>query len=229
VMTEAGTTQFGRRLSNTVQYWTPTIGGFQARIATQFTGHKSPEGPAAVDPGLWSASLSWTTGAFALGAAYERHKDFTAPGTRDSGFMIGGKWTGGPISIGAAVEQLDYDPVATGTEFKRRNFVVNGAFNVGAGQLFAGYSWTPGNRDCGPALTAVCDSDATEARMISAGYAHNLSKRTKAYVQFLSIDNESAQAFNIISAPPGNAVGGTGGIVAGTDIRALGVGVQHSF
>jgi predicted porin len=228
VMTEAGATQFGRRLSNTVQYWTPTIGGFQARLATQFTGHKSPDNTAgAVDPDIWSASLSWTTGAFTLGGAWERHEDFTAVGAKDTAWMIGGKWTGGPFAIGVGFEQLDYDAVAAGTEFKRRNFIVNATFNVGAGQIFAGWSQTPGNDDCGPARTDC--NDTSEARMISAGYAHNLSKRTKAYVQFLNIDNETATAFNIISAPPGNAVGGAGGIVTGTDIRAIGIGVQHSF
>jgi predicted porin len=247
VMTEGGATQFGRRLSNTVQYWTPTIAGFQGRIATQFSAHKAPDNVTApntsTDPDLWSVSLAYVTGPFSFGAAWERHEDFTAAGAKDTAWMVGGKWTGGPFSIGAAFEQLDYGNAVAApgnTEFKRKNFVVNGAFRFGSGELFAGYSWTPGNDDCGITLETAaallgsnCE-DATEANMLTAGYAHNLSKRTKAYVQFVQIDNNAVAgvgttAYNLIAAPAGNAAGGTGGIVAGTDIRWIGVGVQHAF
>ena len=248
VMAEAGLTAFGKRISNTVQYWTPTIGGFQGRIATQLTGHKAPSGtPDAtnVDPGLWSVSLAWTTGAFALGAAWERHEDFTAVGAKDTAWMIGGKWTGGPFAIAGAIEQLEYDASGTnsfgnafgtaGSQYERRNYVINATFNVGAGQLFAGYSWTPGNQVCGPTLVASAAAAGTdcetwtEAKMFSLGYAHNLSKRTKAYVHFANIENEVGTAYNFIAAPPGNAAGGTGGILVGTDQRMMGIGVQHSF
>ena len=73
-----------------------------------------------------------------------------------------------------------------------------------------------------------CES-ATEATFISAGYAHNLSKRTKAYFQFANIKNGPGQAVYYIAGPAGNAAGGTGGILAGTDVRTFGIGVQHSF
>lgn len=245
VMVEGGGTQFGRRLSNTVQYWTPTIGGFQARIATQFSGLKSPDGASpSTDPSLWSFSAGWTGGPFTLGAAYEFHDEFRATGLagaptpKDTAWMIGGKWVSGPFSIGAAFEQLKYEnSAAAGAEdnFKRKNYVINGAFRLANGEIFAGYSWTPGNDDCGAGLNAAAAAigsnceDATEAKFFTLGYAHNLSKRTKAYFQFGNIDNGPGQNVYYIAGPAGNANNGTGGILAGTDVRTFGIGVQHSF
>ncbi len=153
--------------------------------------------------------------------------------------MIGAKWAGGPFSISAGFEQLEYENssavAAAADNFKRQNYVVNAAFRTGSGEIFAGYSFTPGNDDCGAGLVAAaalvgtdCES-ATEASFISVGYAHNLSKRTKAYIQYGLIDNGQLASTNIIAAPGGNAAGGTGGIFPGTDIQMIGVGVQHSF
>ncbi len=63
LMAEGSPTSFGRRLSNSVQYWTPNIGGFQARIATQLSGLKSPDGAATpTDPALYALSVQWTGG-----------------------------------------------------------------------------------------------------------------------------------------------------------------------
>ena len=236
VMTEGGATQFGRRLSNTVQYWTPTFGGFQARIATQLGGLKSPDNAATpTDPSLWSVSAQWTGGPFTIGAAYERHDEFRStglagsPDPTDTAWMIGAKWSAGPFAIGVGYEQTEYEDSGGGSNFEKNNYVINGTFNVGAGQIFAGYSWTKGAEDCGPAVAATCAGDASKARFISAGYAHNLSKRTKAYFQFGNIRNDDASSVYYIAGPAGNAVGGTGGILAGTDVRTFGVGVQHSF
>lgn len=237
VMVEASPTAFGRRLSNTVQYWTPTFGGFQARIATQMGGLKSPDGAATpTDPSLWAASATWTGGPFTVGAAYERHDEFRSTGTpgspdpTDTAWMIGGKWTGGPFSIGAAYEQTEYESSSlAGDNFEKTNYVINGAFRIASGEIFAGYSWTKGAEDCGAGAAALCAGDATKARFISAGYAHNLSKRTKAYFQFGQIKNEAASAVYYIAGPAANAAGGTGGLLAGSDVRTFGVGVQHSF
>jgi predicted porin len=173
------------------------------------------------------------------------HEEFRASGAagaprpKDSAYMIGAKWAGGPFSISAGFEQLEYESTtavaAAEDNFKRQNFVVNGAFRLANGEIFAGYSWTPGNDDCGAGLVAAaaligsdCET-ATEASFLSVGYAHNLSKRTKAYIQYGLIDNGIAQSVNIIAAPAGNAAGGAGGIFPGTDIQMIGVGVQHSF
>jgi predicted porin len=145
--------------------------------------------------------------------------------------MIGGKWAAGPFAIGAGFEQLKYESssAAAPDDFKRKNYVINGTFNVGAGQIFAGYSWTKGAEDCGAAVAATCAGDASKARFISAGYAHNLSKRTKAYFQFGNIKNGPLQSVYYIAGPAGNAAGGTGGLLAGSDVRTFGIGVQHSF
>jgi predicted porin len=244
-MVEGSPTAFGRRLSNSVQYWTPVIGGFQARIATQLGGLKSPDGAVvATDPALYAVSVQWTGGPFTVGAAYELHEEFRASGVagaprpKDSAYMIGAKWAGGPFSIGAGFEQLEYENssalAAAADNFKRQNFIVNGAFRLANGEIFAGYSWTPGNDDCGAGLVTAlaglggCE-DATEVKFLTVGYAHNLSKRTKAYFQYGDVTNGAAASVNYIAAPAGNAAGGTGGIFPGTDHQTFGIGVQHSF
>jgi predicted porin len=238
VMVEGGLTQFGRRASNSVQYWTPTIGGFQARIGTQLSGLKSPDGAATpTDPQLWSLSAAWTGGPFTVGAAYEIHDEFRATGApgaptpKDTAWMIGAKWTGGPFSIGAGYEMTEYEAsTVAGDGFEKTNYVVNGAFRLANGEIFAGYSWTKGAEDCGAGvLAALCAGEANKASFLSAGYAHNLSKRTKAYFQYGLIKNERASAVYYIAGPAGNAADGTGGILAGTDVQTFGIGVQHSF
>ena len=247
VMAEGSPTAFGRRLSNSVQYWSPNLGGFQAKVATQMTSQESPSGTVgAVDPSLWSFSLGWSGGPFKVIAAYEQHEDFTAVNAKDTAWQIGGRWTTGPFAVALGMEQLEYEATAAagpGTGFERKNFVVNTTYNMGSGQLFAGYSWTPGNDSCGATLAAAataagsdCES-ISKADILALGYAHHLSKRTSAYVQFVNVDNTAAgtaaapagTAYNFIAAPPGNAAGGTGGILVGTDIRVIGVGVRHFF
>ncbi len=64
--------------------------------------------------------------------------------------MIGAKWTGGPFSIGAAFEHdwstktVYADGLALADNFESQNYVVNGAFRLANGEIFAGYSWTKG-------------------------------------------------------------------------------------
>lgn len=232
-------TAFGRRAANSVQYWTPNWGGFQGRIGTTLSGLKTADGAAVEqDPSLWSLSLMWSGGPFTVGGAYERHEEFRnavagGPKTKDDAWMIGGKWRSGAFAVGAAYELRDYDnnsaTAGAETNFEIKSWVVNGTFNLGSGEIFAGYSQMETD-SCGAGLTTC--GNAGEADLLTLGYAHNLSKRTKAYINVGNIDNGSATAIYWIAGPAGNSAassGQSGGINAGTDVRTVGVGIQHSF
>jgi predicted porin len=73
---------------------------------------------------------------------------------------------------------------------------------------------------------------------MTVGYDYIMSKRTKMYVAYSKIDNGIAtvgaatvgSSYYYIAGPAANSgVGGSGGLVAGTDVTTIGVGIQHSF
>ena len=176
--------------------------------------------------------------------------------SKDTAIQIGGKYDFGMGQVGVGYEQLKYaanrSGAATANGYKQANYVVNGRFNVGPGAIWAGYTKTPGGKSCdtGAAVvananggsSAVCGS-ASEAKQISVGYDYILSKRTKMYVAYSKIDNGAGTNYYYIAGPAANEGGaatalsganntfnGTaGGLIPGTDVTTIGVGLQHSF
>lgn len=242
---EASATPFHRRLSNTVQYWSPTWAGFQGRVATQINESKTPSTTGAnPDPSLWSYGLTWRGGPWNAGLAYETHKGFSGttassdPNVKDTALMIGGGWNFGMGSVGIGFEQLKYGdntaPAAAPNDYKRKNWVINAEFKVGAnGLIFAGYSKTPGGTSCGAGATtavggAVCGSNAA-ASFSSLGYQHTLSKRSSLYAVYSRINNGAGTGYHYIAGPNVPATGAAGGLSAGTDVTAIGAGMRHTF
>jgi hypothetical protein len=77
--------------------------------------------------------------------------------------------------------------------------------------------------------------------MATIGYDYILSKRTKMYAAYSKIDNGqkfaaggaaagTGTAYYYIAGPAANVgVGGSGGLVAGTDVTTFALGLQHIF
>jgi len=59
-----------------------------------------------------------------------------------------------------------------------------------------------------------------DATHLSAGYNHNLSKRTALYTSVSKIENKGKGTFGVLNTPKVGAGGGSGG---------FDVGVRHSF
>jgi predicted porin len=252
----ASSTAFSRRINNSVQYWSPVFAGLQFKLMTALANYQSP-GNAQFASGLpkpkeWSASVTWARGPLSVGAGYDLHQGLR-PNTgtivsgnvnpKDTAFQVGGKWNFGIGEVGAGYEKLAYgDNAGTGqasTKMDVPAFVVNGRVNAGPGAVWASYSKSSGGKSCSnQALVIGSAACGVEAKMMTLGYDYIMSKRTKMYFAYNKIDNglkyvgttNVGTAYYYIAGPAANQNNGTsGGLIAGTDVTTIGLGIQHSF
>jgi predicted porin len=210
-------------------------------------------------PKEYSGNITWARGPISLGLGADMHQGLranTAVGgkldPKDTALMLGAKWNFGIGEVGVAYEKISYgdnSATAVSTKMDVPNYVVNGRFNVGPGALWASYSTTPGGKSCNEVGSAAAVNGNTigsascgiEAKMATIGYDYILSKRTKMYVAYNKIDNGQKFAaggaaagtgtnYYYIAGPAANVgVGGSGGLVAGTDVTTFALGLQHIF
>jgi len=210
-------------------------------------------------PKLRSGNVVWTRGPILVAGGYETHQGYNpgtqADGIanpKDTAIQIGGKFDFGMGQVGVGYEQLKYGSSRTGAAttnaYKQANYVVNGRFNVGPGAIWAGYTKTPGGKSCdagaatvsSATASAVCGADSA-AKQLSVGYDYILSKRTKVYAAYSKIDNGLGTNYYYVAGPAANEGGGpavssnatingtAGGLLPGTDVTTIGLGVQHTF
>lgn len=223
-VTEAtsNSTSWSRRINNSVQYWTPIMSGFQAKLMTAMNPYQSPGSSTALASGTqkaqeYSANATWARGPLSLGLGYDYHKGLRAssvaggnPNPKDTAIQLGAKWNFGPGEIGVGYEVLTYGNNAPSTAaisdngMKVPSYVVNGRWNVGPGAVWASYSGSD-TKSCTTIATAANTIGAAvcglKAKMYSIGYDYVLSKRTKMYVAFNKIDN------GVGTTSAGNAIG----------------------
>jgi predicted porin len=225
----ASSTAFSRRINNSIQYWTPVMSGFQAKLMTAMNPYQSPGSTAAAaNQSLpkakeYSFSLAWAQGPFSVGLGYDFHQGLrpvtAANGivdAKDTGIQVGAKWNFGPGEIGVGYEQLKWGNTATGTtldtSMKVPAYVVNGRWNIGPGAVWASYAGAKGDSctNTGNTVTVIGTAACNvSAKMYSLGYDYVLSKRTKMYVAFNKIDNGTTTLAN------GNQVGSSYYYIAG--------------
>ena len=232
-------TAFQRRLSNTVQWWSPVWNGVQVLVGTQLNEEKANDvgtiNKAA--PALWSFGLRWTDKNAAVVVGHERHKNFnlgngTATsagsgdasekrGSSDTGTKIAGSYNFGVAQAALVLENLSWElgTVAAPTNMKQRNLSFNLAVPVGTSAIRAAAS-----RSHNSGSGATADSDAS---LWNLSYETNLSKRTLAYAALIKLTNATGALRNF----GGQYVGsnGVGGHLAGQDARIVAIGMNHSF
>ncbi len=196
---------FDRREQNVLQYWTPTVAGFAARISVT-----SNEGrTATLSPRSYSGNVTYTKGPFYAFYAYEEHQDVSATIGKEKGNTAGGYIQFGPVKVGAVYEQIE----KTGLTDKK-GWLGNLLYTLGKHQL----GWQYMTVEDGAAANAAqpeCDSN-------SVSYFYNFSKRTFLIAQYIRIDNNEASSVCNFGA---NALP----LTAGQDPRGLSVGLRHVF
>jgi predicted porin len=211
---------FWRRISNSIHYQSPVMGGAQVKVAYQTNQDKSVTGTVA-DPQMWSGSVSWSGmgGRLRVGAAYDAHKDFTTPGQTDKGWRVTGGWNFGFADIGVAYEEMVYKPLGVDVDAVQWGVAV--AVPIGQGAIRASYSQAEG-------LEAAGVETPTGAKQWNLGYDYRFSKRTTVGIGYATIDNESGARFTwsgLSSAQNGQDVTPP----AGSDVSIFFVSMVHRF
>jgi predicted porin len=244
---------FWRRASNSISYQSPVFaGGLQAKALWQVNQDKT-DAPAGVkqDPSLLSTSIQWAGmgGRARIGAALDRHKDFTTPGMTDTGWAVKGGWNFGVVDLGLAYERMTYKTPAG--DCKATQYGVAAAVPVGQGAVRASYSKAkdiegtytgavvPGvggaasTGSCGPATIAVTggtvsgnDNGATQWNI---GYDHRLSKRTTLGVGYSTIKNDAATGTFVWSGMSSTQNGVSLAPAIGTDLSVIFANIIHRF
>jgi len=131
---EGNATSFHRRVANVIQYWSPTIAGFQGKIAYSGNGQRTssvtsaPTAAVYNTPTLFSAGLAYAAGPASASLSYERHQGFRATGNGaiqsasatittkndavDTGLLLAGAYDFGAVKITALYERLRYGDTA---------------------------------------------------------------------------------------------------------------------
>jgi predicted porin len=247
---------FWRRISQSVFYQSPVMGGVQIKLAYQTNEGKSTVTSAGVvpaDPSMWSASVQWAGmgGRVRVGAAFDSHKEFTTAGKTDDGFRITGGWNFGVVDVGLAWEQMKYGTERS--ECKATQYGIGVAIPVGQGAIRGSYAIAKdidgtfdgtglsaggpafGSGSCGAAPSATIDTADNGAKTWNIGYEHRFSKRTSVGVGYAAIDNDQAAVFTWTGLPPtqGGGAGPVGSVantpLPGTDIGVFFLNMVHRF
>ena len=234
---------FWRRISNSIHYQSPVLGGAQVKVAYQTNQDKATAGAVAnADPQLWSGAVTWSGmgGRLRVGAAFDAHKDFTVLGGTDKGWRVTGGWNFGFADVGFAYEEMTYKTAAGDCDATQ--YGVQIAIPIGQGAIRAAYSvqddiegtFTGAQAtlvavgSCGAAPTAAVDSRDNGAKQWNIGYDYRFSKRTTVGIGYAMIDNDQAASVTwsgLSSAQNGQAVTPP----AGTDISIFFVNMIHRF
>jgi predicted porin len=246
---------FWRRVSNAFFYQSPVFaGGAQAKFAWQ-TNQDKADGPTTVkqDPQLMSASLQWAGmgGRARIGAAVDRHKDFTTVGMTDTGYAVKGGWNFGVVDIGLAYENNTYKTPAG--DCKAKQYAAAIAVPVGQGAIRASYSVAKDisgtytgavvnpiggaspTGSCGAATAAVTggtqDLSDNGAKQYNIGYDHRFSKRTTVGVGYSTIKNDAGAGGNnfVWSGMSSTQNGASLAVPIGTDISVFFLNIIHRF
>jgi predicted porin len=246
---------FWRRASQAIVYQSPVFSGFQFKFLWQTNESKSNFPPAAVpggtttaaDPSLYSGSIQWAGmgGRLRVGAAYDRHKEFTTQGKNDTGWTVKGGFNFGVADVGLAYEENKYGVVAGDCKFKQYGVAL--AVPIGQGAIRASNSVAKDveGPDVLPAGSspvgfgsATCPSKTVNAggfapadngaKQYNIGYDHRFSKRTTVGVGYAAIKNDPGAVFTWTGAPPVQD-GANNTPFAGSDPSTVFVSITHRF
>lgn len=225
---------FDDRLQNSVVYQSPSMSGLTVGLAYGANESKRLSGKSSNN--TYGFGAGYTAGGLYLGYAYERRNDalLTTVGGLGSptadvdgssrGQRLGATYDFKIAKIGATYDRssINTSTVATFSgplgELDRNAYGVMASIPMGRGELVSEYT-----RAQHATLNGVGVADSS-ANMFSVGYNYSLSKRTTLKAVYSQINNGAGASYDFF--PQGGA---TIGAAAGSNPRAVALGLRHSF
>lgn len=189
-----------RRLSNSINYKTPSFGGVKASLVYGFG--EQATGPSRDLKGL---ALDYANGPLYLGAGYHAYERIA--GGDDKEYALGAGYKIGPVELKA--NYLVADQAGPGNKFVQTNLGASTA--LGSGRVFAN-------------LQQNKLENGARGRGFAVAYSHPLSKRTNLYTSYAAMRNNASGSFGLNSSSTSVAAG-----AAGADPSVFTVGMRHTF
>ncbi|WP_306590191.1 porin [Geothrix sp. 21YS21S-4] len=232
---------FNRRQGNSVQYWSPDLNGFSARVAYSVNEGKTTATTTvpSVSPDLYSALLSYRKGAFSISYGFEQHNDYfglaqlggsagatqTNTSSKDVGHELVASYsfpTGTKIS--AITERLTYDTDDTAAgkvnRYERDAWYLLVQQRWGAHQCFGSY----GKAGAGTAKVVgggPVTTNGLGGAQWSLGYTYGLSKTADFYASVYGMNNDRSASYALF--PP------VGTVAPGASTTGFGLGILYTF
>lgn len=232
--TQANTTAFSRRTANSVNYDSPSFGGFS--VSAQYGSNEGRTLQAnavnQVNPSLYSLSGIYRGGPFAVGLGWQQHNEFRGVGLDDTSYVVSASWTSGPFLVQGAYSRLNYAQT-TGGDIKRDNWLIGGAYATGNHRFRLQYQQANDTKGTFTGTTTIgnvaifnSSGSDTGAKIWSANYGYLLSKRTEVYTYYVRLDNDRNGVTNFAGSA---TLGLTATERRGMEANILGVGIAHTF
>jgi predicted porin len=240
---------FYRRVGNTVQYWTPIMSGFNARVSyganegrTARAGMTPP-----INPSIFSANFAYDTGPIRLRYAYELHKDYfgmTPLGgsafsnsnkkSLDQGHEVIAQYThaapGHDTRILGIFEFLSYSsedktaPPAMGAipakEYSRSAFFGLIEQALGKHRLWASFGLAL-DGSCKLVNDDTCTAKGLGANEAVLGYIYRFSRNTDFFATAFRLTNSKSGQYTIANLQ--------GTAAPGADAEVFAIGMVHQF
>lgn len=237
----SGESGFHIRAANSVQYETPSFGGFQAAIQYSPDEAKGNPGSGDLNTNLLSLGVKYEAGPLYVSVQHERHNDWfdgsanAAAAVQNSGANASSKDTGTRLSVRYAlspqhrlmadVSWLEWTESGQGGagEFDSYDKVT---WDIGwearwGGPVRTSLTYARATEgDCSLSGGVACSADGLDASQINLTVAYDLSKRTFIYAAASRLSmGESARYDNWTNGTPPR----------GSDVSQFSLGVTHSF
>ena len=208
------------RTGNTIAYVSPSMNGLEFIGAYVTDTDKGTEDNN--DNDAFSASLTYDAGPLSLGGAYQTVSEAASDEDVDTWRITAG-YEMGAVEVGALWQSNANEGHNDG---KDRDFwSIGAAFGMGNNTLKAQYAVADEHDDY-----ATVSGDETGATKWAIGLDHKMSKKTKLYAIYSSLDNDDGQNVSLTNnTGHGDAGPNAGSIVAGSDPSAFSVGMVHKF
>ena len=231
---------FKRRQANSINYDSPSFGGFQLMAA-----YSSTNGATANTTGVTNSKArvmsiggQYSAGPIYISAAYEKHNEFGGPvgiggsSTDDDGWHVGASYTWGPVRFGGTYTQQKLEATST-TESKVKAWHLGVDWTiVGPHGLRAAY--TQADDIKGNSTVALVGSSSirpaaigpggvtgdTGAKLFQIRYVYTFSKRTEFNFGYVKLSNDSRATY---------ALGGLSAPNGGEDQSAWAMSMRHTF
>jgi predicted porin len=213
-LARVGNGRFDERWDNTIQYTTPTVSGFNAKLAySVYQGQNAVDN---ADADVVSLSLNYAGGPLEASLAYEQVEEDVSRGERDAIRAAAAYKLGKAVKLVGFYQTTDHD--SPDQNVREQNtfdvYGLGGEFKVASNTALKAMWMTHDN-----------DADDRDADMWVIGVEHKLDSSVRIYANYAMVDNDDNQSLTPWTQARTTTTPGA----AGEEASGLSLGLRYDF